>query len=84
MNAAALAVNRSIREHGTQRHVIDRMPLREFEAGQDGQVLMIDHWKSVEAFQTFAGSPEIQVFFATAFEQPPEVVVWTKSNWMEW
>lgn len=29
MNAAALAVYRSIREHGTQRHVIDRMQTRD-------------------------------------------------------
>jgi quinol monooxygenase YgiN len=48
------------------------------------QVLMVDQWKTIEAFQQFTSSPEIKGFFGQAFEGQPEVIIWEKSDWMEW
>jgi quinol monooxygenase YgiN len=50
----------------------------------DGEVLMIDRWNSIEAFQAFASSPKIREFFGAAFDGQPEVTIWRQSDWMEW
>ena len=44
----------------------------------------VDEWKSAEAVAAFAGSPQIQEFFADLFEGRPEVTVWVSSGWNEW
>lgn len=46
--------------------------------------LGIDEWSSLEGFQAFAGSPEIQQFFGQLFEGQPEVTVWAESDWVQW
>jgi quinol monooxygenase YgiN len=44
----------------------------------------VDEWKSAEAVAAFAGSPQIQEFFASLFDGRPEVNVWVSSGWNEW
>jgi quinol monooxygenase YgiN len=44
----------------------------------------VDEWSSLEGVQRFAGSPEIQKFFADLFEGQPEVRVWMDSDWNQW
>jgi quinol monooxygenase YgiN len=46
--------------------------------------LGIDEWKSAEAVAAFAGSPQIQEFFAQLFDGRPDVTVWVPSGWNEW
>jgi quinol monooxygenase YgiN len=49
-----------------------------------GDFLGIDEWTSAEAVAAFAGSPQIQEFFAQLFDGRPEVTVWVPSGWNEW
>lgn len=44
----------------------------------------VDEWKTAEAVAAFAGSPQIQEFFANLFDGRPEVTVWVSSDWNEW
>lgn len=46
--------------------------------------LGIDEWRSPEAFQAFAGDPQIGEFFGRLFDGQPEVTVWIASGWNEW
>ncbi len=46
--------------------------------------LGIDTWQSAEQAQAFAGSPQIQEFFAQMFEGQPEVKVWADPGWNKW
>jgi quinol monooxygenase YgiN len=46
--------------------------------------LGIDVWQTPEQAQAFAGSPQIQDFFAQLFEGPPEVTAWVDSGWNQW
>lgn len=46
--------------------------------------LGIDEWKSPEAAQAFASSPQIKEFFGRLFEGQPEVTVWADSGWNQW
>ena len=46
--------------------------------------LGIDVWRSADALAAFAGSPQIQEFFAQLFDGEPEVTVWVPSDWNEW
>jgi quinol monooxygenase YgiN len=46
--------------------------------------LGIDVWQTAEQAQAFAGSPQIQEFFAQLFEGQPEVVAWVDSGWNQW
>ncbi len=46
--------------------------------------LGIDEWRSPEAFQAFAGNPQIAEFFGQLFDGQPEVTVWLPSGWNEW
>ena len=46
--------------------------------------LGIDEWRSAEAVQAFASSPQIAEFFGQLFEGQPEVTIWTASDWNEW
>jgi quinol monooxygenase YgiN len=48
------------------------------------EFLGVDEWKSVEAGQAFASSPQIQEFFGRLFEGEPEVTVWKDSGWNQW
>ena len=48
------------------------------------EFLGIDTWQSAEQAQAFAGSPQIQEFFAQLFEGQPEVTVWAESGWNRW
>ena len=49
-----------------------------------GAFVGIDEWRSAEAVQAFASSPQIAEFFGLLFDGPPEVSVWTSSGWNEW
>jgi quinol monooxygenase YgiN len=49
-----------------------------------GAFLGIDEWRSAEAVQAFASSPQITEFFAQLFDGPPDVSVWASSGWNEW
>lgn len=66
------------RQAGDLTHVVYLNPQdrREF--------LGIDTWQSAEQAQAFAGSPQIQEFFARMFDGEPEVVVWAESGWNKW
>jgi quinol monooxygenase YgiN len=44
----------------------------------------IDEWRSAEAVQAFASSPQIAEFFGQLFDGQPEVTVWVPSRWNEW
>ena len=46
--------------------------------------LGIDEWRSPEAVAAFAGSPQIQEFFAQLFDGPPEIYVVVPSDWNQW
>lgn len=43
----------------------------------DGFVAVVDEWKSVEHFQQFFGSPELQAFIGSigAAPAPPEMII---------
>jgi quinol monooxygenase YgiN len=49
-----------------------------------GDFLGIDEWRSPEAVQAFASSPQIVDFFGELFEGPADVTVWVPSRWNEW
>jgi quinol monooxygenase YgiN len=49
-----------------------------------GAFLGIDEWRSAEAVQAFASSPQIADFFGQLFDGPPDVSVWASSGWNEW
>ena len=49
-----------------------------------GAFLGIDEWRSGEAVQAFASSPQITDFFGQLFDGPPDVTVWVPSGWNEW
>ena len=49
-----------------------------------GAFLGIDEWRSAEAVQAFASSPQITEFFGQLFDGPPDVSVWASSGWNEW
>jgi quinol monooxygenase YgiN len=49
-----------------------------------GAFLGIDEWRSAEAVQSFASSPQIADFFGQLFDGPPDVSVWASSGWNEW
>jgi quinol monooxygenase YgiN len=46
--------------------------------------LGIDEWRSADAVQSFASSPQIADFFGQLFEGAPDVSVWVPSDWNEW
>jgi quinol monooxygenase YgiN len=46
--------------------------------------LGIDEWRSADAVAAFAGSPQIQEFFAQLFDGPPEISVVVPSDWNQW
>ena len=46
--------------------------------------LGIDEWRSAEAVQAFASSPQIRDFFGQLFDGQPDVTVWVPSGWNEW
>src|SRR5215472_7043095 len=46
--------------------------------------LGIDEWQSAEAFQQFAGNPQIMEFFSQLFEGQPEVSDWINPGWNQW
>jgi quinol monooxygenase YgiN len=48
------------------------------------EFLGIDEWRSAEAVQAFASSPQIVEFFGGLFDGQPEVTVWVSSGWNEW
>jgi hypothetical protein len=50
----------------------------------DRDFLGIDVWQTAEQAQAFAGSPQIQDFFAQLFEGQPDVVAWVDSGWNQW
>ena len=49
-----------------------------------GAFLGIDEWRSAEAVQAFASSPQIADFFGQLFDGSPDVSVWASSGWNEW
>jgi quinol monooxygenase YgiN len=49
-----------------------------------GAFLGIDEWRSAEAAQAFASSPQIAEFFGQLFDGPPDVTMWASSGWNEW
>ena len=49
-----------------------------------GAFLGVDEWRSAEAVQAFASSPQITEFFGQLFDGPPDVSVWASSGWNEW
>jgi quinol monooxygenase YgiN len=49
-----------------------------------GAFLGIDEWRSAEAAQAFASSPQIAEFFGRLFDGPPDVTMWVSSGWNEW
>jgi quinol monooxygenase YgiN len=46
--------------------------------------LGIDEWRSPDAVQAFASSPQIAEFFGQLFDGQPDVTVWVPSDWNEW
>jgi len=46
--------------------------------------LGIDEWRSADAVQAFASSPQIVDFFGQLFDGPADVTVWVPSDWNEW
>jgi quinol monooxygenase YgiN len=54
------------------------------DPGDPGAFLGIDEWRSAEAAQAFASSPQIAEFFGRLFDGPPEVSMWVSSGWNEW
>lgn len=52
--------------------------------GDPSDFLGIDVWKSADAAMAFAGNPQIAEFFGNLFEGPPEITVWTESDWNQW
>jgi quinol monooxygenase YgiN len=46
--------------------------------------LGIDVWRSPDAVQAFASSPQIAEFFGQLFDGQPEITIWTPSGWNEW
>jgi quinol monooxygenase YgiN len=49
-----------------------------------GDFLGIDEWRSADAVQAFASSPQIVEFFGQLFDGPANVTVWVPSDWNEW
>lgn len=48
------------------------------------EFLGIDEWRSPEAVQAFASSPQIVDFFGELFDGPADVTIWVPSGWNEW
>lgn len=72
------ATKEMARQAGDLTHVVYLNP-------QDNRdFLGMDTWQSAEQAQAFAGSPQIQEFFANMFEGAPEVTIWVESGWNKW
>jgi quinol monooxygenase YgiN len=98
-NAVTVVIRARLRDPATARQLHDRVTTatkaqaqaagdlthRVFlNAADPTAFLGIDEWRSADAVQAFASSPQIAEFFGELFDGQPDVSVWVPSDWNEW